>query len=304
MLEGLVRRRGGSNIRDVPTTAKKRVTQLLDIAAQTGVPAAQRDPDMLATLKVPQIGTAPRTADKTVRRLTRVERLLAAKVIEPHQAQACEWYAGIAALAWDTTGTTANYEGGGGGTCYAHAPDRLMAKHRDVADARDFYREARKMLGSKMADTFEAIVCRNEALGPTAAAAFPDLQRSRAGERLRLTLSFCANKLHERFGCLMGWMDEPVVRPVRAPAPMNTPDPARRTSATAAALITAEIDAAIVRHREAGGAADQLWVAPDVEAALRRETCVRGKFRDLWLVVRDGWRWGYVLVDSAEAAAA
>lgn len=293
-----IKPRGGGNVRRVAVTKKQQVEELLAIAAQTGVPAAQRDPDMMATLRVPQIGSAPRTTDKTIRRLTRVERLLRAGVLERHEADACEWYAEVTALAWDTTGTTANYEGGGSGGGSAHAPDRLMAKRQDIAWARDDYREARALLGGTMATAFEAVVCRNEGLGPTAAAAFPDLARSQAGERMRTMLKFCANVLHDRFGGLMGWSDAPVL-----PA---SPSPAKAGPAKAEPVAMAILPDIVAAIEARSAVTSEIWVAAAVYDQLRQELGVLATdviyIDGAPLVVREHWRWGWVLVDAAGSA--
>jgi len=276
-------------------TPKRQMQQLLEIAATTGLPAAQRDPDMIASLKVPQIGDAPRVADRTVRRRSRVECLARAGVLEPHEAQACEWYAERVALAWDTTGCTANYEGGGSGGS-ADAPDRAMAKNQEISWARDDCREIRAMLGGAMTDAFEAIVCRNEAMGPTAAGAFPQLGRSAAEDRLRVTVKFCANKVHERFASLMRWLDAPAVavKPV-AKAP-TTPPPAK----PAPVSIVDEIAAAVAMRTDAAA----LWVSSEVLALLKAAVApgvmALETFGGLPVVERPNWRWGYVIVDAAE----
>jgi len=291
MLDAIKVKPRGGNVRGVPRSDKKRVEELLAIAAVTGIPAAQRDPDMIASLKVPQIGDAPRVADRTVRRRSRVECLARAGVLEPHEAQACEWYAERVALAWDTTGCTANYEGGGSGGG-ADAPDRAMAKNQEISWARDDCREIRAMLGGTMADAFEAIVCRNEAMGPTAAGAFPQLGRSAAEERLRTTVKFCANKVHERFASLMRWLEAPaaaVTPAAKAPAPVPAPKPAP-------APIVDEIAAAIATQPDATA----LWVSSEVLALLMAAAAPGVQsvevFGGLPVTERPAWRWGYVIV--------
>lgn len=295
MINIKVKPRGG-NVRPLARSSKQRMEQLLDIARQTGLPAAQRDPELIDRLKVPQIGDAPRTADFTVRKLTRVERMARAGVLEPHEVDACQWFADIAALAWDTTGCTANYEGGGSGG-YAHAPDRLMAKNEAVAHARDDYREARTLMPGPWADLFEGIVCRNEALGPAAATAFPTLGRSAAGDRTRTVLKFCANKLHERFGRSMGWRDAPVIK-TAAPIAGPTPAPPR----AAPRELMPEITAAIQLRAIAGAPAGALWMAQAMYEALVRELGELGEglheINGVAIGIRESWSWGWVLVDQ------
>lgn len=299
MLDNIKVKPRGGNVRGIAKTAKRQVEELLAIAATTGVPSAQRDPDMIATLKVPQIGDAPRVADRTVRRRSRVECLARAGVLQPHEAQACEWYAERVALAWDTTGCTANYEGGGSGGG-ADAPDRAMAKNQEISWAREDCREIRAMLGGAMTDAFEAIVCRNEAMGPTAAGAFPQLGRSAAEERLRTTVKFCANKVHERFGLLMRWLDAPDVKPVLA-AKASPPPPPKFTPVS----VVDEIAAAVALK---GDSAAALWVSSEVLTLLKRAVSsapirTLETFAGLPVVERAGWRWGYVIVDGDDTDA-
>lgn len=295
MIDITVKPRGG-NVRPLARSSRQRLEQLVDIARQTGVPAAQRDPELIERLKVPQIGAAPRTADFTVRKLTRVERMARAGVLEPHEVDACQWFADIAALAWDTTGCTANYEGGSGGGG-AHAPDHLMAKNEAVAHARNDYRAARALMPGPWADLFEGVVCRNEALGPAAATAFPTLQRSAAGDRARTVLKFCANKLHERFGRSMGWRDAPVVKtaaPVAGPTAVAPPAAPRE--------LMPEIQAAIQLRAIAGAPAGELWMAQAIHDALVRELGTLGRglceVGGVPVRIREGWSWGWVLVDE------
>jgi hypothetical protein len=169
------------------------------IAAATGLPDAQRDPGGLAIVKVPQIGTEPRTAERTVRKLSRVEMLRRSGVLDPHEADACEYYADTAALAWDTVRCTANYALGGGGGG-ASAPDHLAAKTIEIADARDDYRFAERFIPQQYIRLFEAVICRNETIGTVAGVVYGELGRSQREEKVRRIVKLCANLLHTGVG--------------------------------------------------------------------------------------------------------
>jgi hypothetical protein len=169
------------------------------VAARTGLPDAQRDPDRLTVVKVPQMANEPRTADRTVRKLTRVEMLRRSGVLEQHEADACEFFADVACLAWDTVRTTANWSptGGGGG---ASAPDHLAAKTIEIAEARDDYRFAVRFIPTQYLPLFEAVICRNDTVGNVAGIAYPALGRSQREQKARTIVKLCANLLHQGVG--------------------------------------------------------------------------------------------------------
>ena len=116
----------------------RRQRHLANTAALVGLPDAQRG-HAIAIAEAPQIGTEPSPIKETIRKLTRVELLARSGVLEPHEKAACEWFADAHALAFDTVGCTANYEGRGGGGFGAMD---LLARYSAQARARDDYRLA------------------------------------------------------------------------------------------------------------------------------------------------------------------
>lgn len=92
---------------------------------------------------------------RTVRRLTRVERLTRAGVITLDQALACEWYSGAYELGFQTVGCTANYMGAGGG---GFGSGDLLARYKAQGEARANYHYARQAIPSHLIGLFEAIV--------------------------------------------------------------------------------------------------------------------------------------------------
>lgn len=72
---------------------------------------------------------------RTVRRLTRIERMARAGMIEKHHVAACEWYASAHALGYDTIGVTAQYGEGTDARRGAAPTARPIASGRPVRGA-------------------------------------------------------------------------------------------------------------------------------------------------------------------------
>ena len=95
-------------------------------------------------------------AKQTLRRLTRIERLVKLDIIDRDQAAACQWYADAHELGFVAQlGVTANYgaTGGGGG----QAPDHF-AKNEAQRHARENYRFAREGIPEELRDLFDSVV--------------------------------------------------------------------------------------------------------------------------------------------------
>lgn len=168
---------------------------VLDIAAVSGLPEAQRDADSLIIVPTGVDGK-PRPIVKTVRKLTRVEKLVKRSVLTRDEGEACEWYAELHATAWDTTKVTADYEGGGGRSGSAFASHPAMAKSQLIANARSQYASARGAIPERYAGVFEAIVCRNEMLG-MAALMFGDVGNRQGYNLVQTALKVCAVAIGE-----------------------------------------------------------------------------------------------------------
>lgn len=91
----------------------------------------------------------------TVRRLTRIERLVRSGTIERGEAAACEAYAEWHALGYDTVGCTANYLGAGGS---GFGPRELWARYRAQEKARENYLFARQGIPPMLLAMFEGVV--------------------------------------------------------------------------------------------------------------------------------------------------
>jgi len=92
---------------------------------------------------------------KTIRRLTRIELLVKAHVINAEQAAACGWYSDRYELGFQTTGCTANYGGAGGG---GFGSNDLLARYKAQGEAREDYYYARQAIPQHLLQTFEGIV--------------------------------------------------------------------------------------------------------------------------------------------------
>ena len=273
------------------------------MTAQTGVPEAQRDPATLVIVKVPAIGDGPRSADETVRKLTKVERMRRSGVLEPHEAAACERFADLAALAWDTTGCTAAYDivSTGGGP--AHAPDTLMAKTIDIQYARDEYGRLVDGIPAAYLKPFEAVICRNQGVGLVAADAFETLARSRAEERLRTVIRFVANKIAERLGSQLAMAD---ALPPRPPSPR--PTVTQQAPSEPRVSLFDRISAAVDRADSRGEEPTELHIGKPAHDELLRELgrpidAEITSFRELGVVLRPDWGFSWVARQPVSLAA-
>lgn len=93
---------------------------------------------------------------RTIRKLTRVERLTRAGVITADQAAACEWYSANYELGFEVAqGVTANYCGAGGG---GFGSSDLLSRHKAQQEARENFFYARQAIPQHLLDLFEAVV--------------------------------------------------------------------------------------------------------------------------------------------------
>lgn len=129
----------------------------------------------------------------TVRRLTRIERLVRSGTIQRNEAAACEAYADWHALGYDTIGCTPNYLGAGGG---GFGPRDLWARYRAQSEARERYLFARAGIPPMLLALFESVVLHGRPM-----ASWRDDERAGRSQRAsRLSNSFrlAAAKLVER----------------------------------------------------------------------------------------------------------
>lgn len=264
------------------------LARLTDAASAAGVPDAQRDPSALGLVKAPRIAGYTSSADETVRKFTRVEILERSGVLERHEAAACEWFADVAALAWDTVGCTANYAGASGGGMDTF--DLLARNHAQVR-AREDYAMALEHIPAQYKGVFEAVVCRNETISGVAARAF-DNKRSQAENKVRAAVKLCANQLYGRIAPLLGMpgLDD------RRPAPSRAEEqPAAAAPIGGGPSLSDQVRDAAARATEAGVRPDTLAVAPWVRDVLVRETGDGELFEGLTIIVREEWVWGWLL---------
>ena len=115
---------------------------------------------------------------RTIRKKTKIEKLVTAKVLSAREGAACEWYADAHAMRYDTTGITAKYgdSAGGGKTNFDHLP-----KTREQEDAFRNFEFARAGISPMILPMFERVVLHGRPLG-----------------RLALTFRHAARQLLER----------------------------------------------------------------------------------------------------------
>jgi hypothetical protein len=274
--------------------ANPKAARLEQAAAVAGVPEIQRDPAILDVVAVPRLPGQATPIAETVRKLTRVEVLQRSGVLEAHEAAACEWYAGVHALAFDTIGCTANYEGRSGGGFGAMD---LLARHAAQAHAREDYRMACEHVPAQYRGIFEAVVCRNETLASVAAAAF-DAKRSQGESKVRSAVKLCANLLYGRIAPLLN------VPELAVPARPSAPKAPEARPTAAAELLVPQLRAAIARAREGAIIPTHLFIAPMTLRALGREmgedlAAAGAEFDGLAIEIREKWNWGLLLGEQA-----
>ncbi len=99
---------------------------------------------------------------RTIRRLTKIEKLHRAGILDQREAAACQWYAEAHACRYDTTGVTAAYgeTGGAARTNFDHLP-----KTRQQEDAYRNFDAARAVIPPMVRPMFEAVVLFGRPLG-------------------------------------------------------------------------------------------------------------------------------------------
>jgi hypothetical protein len=137
---------------------------------------------------------------RTVRKLTRIDKLKASGTISRDEAQACEWYAAAHALGYDTLGITANYGGSGsrGGNVSCH-----WARYRAQEEARLDYAFAREGISPFLLTLFEAVVLEGLALNEAGGQMWERLARSQRSGRLSSAFRLAANQLHGRIAHML-----------------------------------------------------------------------------------------------------
>ncbi len=102
---------------------------------------------------------------KTIRRLTRIDKLYKRGVIDQREAAACEWYFRAHSARYDTLGTTANYgeSSGAANTNFDHLP-----KTKIQWEALTHYDMARAAIPAMVRPMFDRIVIEGRPLGKLA----------------------------------------------------------------------------------------------------------------------------------------
>lgn len=131
---------------------------------------------------------------RTLRRLTRVEKLQRAGTITRDEAQACQWYADAYSLGYDTIGMTAHYQGSGvrSGGVFC-----LASRYRAQQEARENYDFAKQGISPFLLPLFERVVIEGLTIGQATQKAGRQLTRYTSAFRL------AANQLHGRIAHIL-----------------------------------------------------------------------------------------------------
>ena len=102
---------------------------------------------------------------RTIRRKPKLSELVVRKVLSPREAAACEWYAKMHSLRYDTTGITANLGGvsGRSNVNFDHLP-----KTREQWQAYQDFEHARAGINPMILPMFERVVLHGHKLGKLA----------------------------------------------------------------------------------------------------------------------------------------
>ena len=175
------------------------------IGRTIGIPAAQLEHglaihDVANRTEADQRHSIRSQETRTVRKLTRVEKLQRAGTIGREEAKACEWYASAHALGYDTLGITANYGGSGsrGGNATCH-----LARYKAHEEARLDYAFARVGIAGFLLPVFEAVVLEGRALNEAGGHAWEMLAKSQRSSKLSAAFRLAAFQLHGRIAHML-----------------------------------------------------------------------------------------------------
>lgn len=264
--------------------AAARLKVVNEIGAAIGIPEMQRRSDQVEIRDVEQLDGAAVAIKQTLRKLTRVEKLRRSGVLEAHEADACEWYADRAALAWDTVGCTANYDGVGSAN-YVGAADRAHMVSSRIAEARADYGYASKAVPIQYLGIFEAVICENSAIAAVAAETFSALGRSQREHKTRAIVKLCANLVH---GVIAHRL------PIEAALTAKSQPVAEPTTEDLRPRLSDEIGTEIGRK----SGATQILMSADVLAALMREEGLDDRpesWSGLEIIVSPHWSWAWIV---------
>lgn len=263
-----------------------------DVAHTIGIPDVQVGHHAV-TIVPAQIEGWDRSHDKTLRKLTRVERLFRSGAIEQHQVDAINLYVASAEIAYATCVRVASYGEGGGGSSPTGAASAAHDRQLDRTGEADRYRRAKGALPVPYVTAFERIVLDNHPIGLVGADMWPGSSAGTVSGAVRELVRTCADSLclefkdelattSQRISLLktMGRMDQTVCASRGAAAAQPVTD----AIAAKAASLTAEDHA--------------LFVSPSVLADLMRENAIADQpasWAGRALVKVEHWQFGWLL---------
>jgi hypothetical protein len=295
---------GSSNI--TQDQAQRRHLQLVQKAAAfAGVPEAQRGANDIELVRAPQVENHPTPVRHTVRRLTAIEKLERAGVLERHHKAACEWYANAHELGFMTSCRTSNFEGASGGGC---STAELLIGHDNQRIARDDYHWGRTFIPTMYLALFERLIIGGEKLTAVATGSFTQ-KRTRAREKTVHALQLCASRLFDGIKAqlpidLAACASPAAPRP-KVAGPASERETPRVPKLVAAVQLRPICDALSLTVDQAtlqGMNIAEIRVAPFTLAMIEKER--GGAVSALWGIPVVAWpsfRWGYTLVQRDEA---
>lgn len=184
----------------------------LALARLVGVPAAQRVRGDLAIVPVANRSAADQRhairsgETRTVRKLTRIEKLQKAGTIAPHEAAACLWYAQAHELGYATLGITGSYDQAARTKGSGARPACHLPRYKAQTEARADYAFARAAIPPFLLPLFEKVVLAGETMSAAGGELWRDLAKAQRSSKLSAAFRLAANKLHERIAHLLPWV--------------------------------------------------------------------------------------------------
>lgn len=258
-----------------------------DVADQISLPKAQRGHHAVEIVPAEKDGWKD-AHKRTVRKLTRVERLERSGAIEPAHVKAITLYVDAAELAYATGARISGY-GEGGGSSPTGAAAAEHERQWDKAWTGLRYQRARDCLPRPYVTAFERIVLDNHPIGTVGREMWPASSVGAVSGAVREMVRTCAESLCIEFASELG-LD------AKRPSLLRTMQ--RMDAAVRAQQSGSPISDAIAMRLATADAGDALFVSPAVRDDMLREAGLDDA-PDTWfghtLVVVDHWQFGWLV---------
>lgn len=282
--------------------AKAVLDEIMAMGAKIELPVAQRDPERV--LVVPTPGADWQHPERTLKRLTKAERLNRSGAISKPQLAAINLYVEAIEVAYGSCLKATSYGDGGGSSPTGSASAAHTRQLTRIGE--DYrYRRARAALLAHQVAPFERIVVDGDGMievimemdRPPA----EEIGRTAAWEAGRALVRECCDRLCVEFaGELRIDPPSPLAQTMTR---MN--EHVKAVQAPVARPISLALDEVILRAAVEG--ATGLFVAASVVATLARENGLPAdmvSYGGLPLIVQDHWNWGWVVQKAVVGEAA